>query len=184
MNPKTRWVAIGLLVAFLGWMALTVFIPRQVMQPKTKTKPSSGIIEPTFVHEGDLTLWRGETPLAKLRIELAESPNELQYGMMYRKSVPDTTGMLFLMPQEDFQSFWMKNTYVSLDIIYLSSQGTVVSIQKNAQPLSEKSLPSEGPALYILEVAGGYTDAIGLQPGDRFTATALDGRTIPTQPAS
>jgi uncharacterized membrane protein (UPF0127 family) len=184
MNPKTRWVAIGLLVAFLGWMAMTVFVPRQIMQPKAPKKQAPAIIEPTFVHEGNLTLWRGEAPLAQLRIEIAETPDELQYGMMYRKTVPDTTGMLFVMPQEDFQSFWMKNTYVSLDIIYLTATGEVVSIQKNAQPLSEKSLPSEGPALYILEVAGGYTDAIGLQPGDRFTANTLNGRSIPAKPAS
>ena len=64
------------------------------------------------------------------------------------------------------RSFWMKNTYVSLDIIYIDDKLRVVSIQKNAEPLNTRSLASEGPAQYVLEVKGGLSDKLGLAAGD------------------
>ena len=181
MNAKNRWIALGLLGAFLLWIGLTVFVPKKVFKKEEGRKPGATMIEPVFTHEGNLLLLRGDSTLAELMIEIAATPNELQYGMMYRKRVPENTGMLFLMPYEEMQSFWMRNTYVSLDIIYLDAAGKVVSIQKNARPLNEQSLPSEGPALYVLEVAGGYTDQIGLRKGDRFEARDLDNQRVAPQ---
>ena len=178
MNAKNRWIALGLLAAFLLWIGFTVFAPKKIFKQEERKKPGNTMIEPTFTHEGNLQLLRGDSTLADLQIEVAATANELQYGMMYRKSVPENTGMLFLMPYEEMQSFWMRNTYVSLDIIYINKAGEVVSIQKNAKPLNDQSLPSEGPALYVLEVAGGYTDRVGLQKGDRFVARDLDNRVI------
>ncbi len=63
----------------------------------------------------------------------------------------------------------MKNTYVSLDIIYVDDRLQIVSIQKNAEPLNTKSLPSDGPAMYVLEVKGGLSDKLGLEKGDMIT---------------
>lgn len=78
-------------------------------------------------------------------------------------------GMLFLMPSNQMQSFWMKNTYVSLDIIFLSVDNRVVSIQADAVPLSAQSLPSTGPANKILELPGGTCANLGIEIGNLWS---------------
>ena len=75
-------------------------------------------------------------------------------------------GMLFLMPEEKIQSFWMKNTYIPLDIIYINSNNQVISIKENAKPMNESPLPSEKPAIYVLEILGGTSAKLGIKPGD------------------
>ncbi len=171
MNRNTkRIVAIVLLVAFGMWLVFTVFPfggPEGATgEPATVTK----VYEPKFTYEGDLAFIspEGNDTITEIQLELAEKPEEIQYGMMYRKSMDANTGMLFFMGAEENQSFWMKNTYVSLDIIYINSKNEVVSIQKNAEPLSETSLPSEGPASLVLEVKGGFCDQFGITKGTKI----------------
>ena len=151
---------LGLLIPVIGpWIGLG-------SAPKPKQRNVTTDFEPQFTEEGfgAFVTENGDT-LAAFRLELAESTAETTQGMMFRRSVPESTGMLFIMPEERFQSFWMRNTYVPLDIIYLSSEGRVVSIQANAQPLNETPLPSDGPAKYVLEIAGGQSAALGIKPG-------------------
>jgi len=123
--------------------------------------------EPQFRKDGLLVVLDADQrdTLATLDIEVVQQPDELQFGMMYRMRVPDNTGMLFLMPREEMQSFWMRNTYVSLDILYINGDKRIVSIVEKAKPLSDESLPSKGPALYVLEVAGDYCAQHGIQAG-------------------
>lgn len=83
-------------------------------------------------------------------------------------------GMLFIFPDMDYRSFYMKNTKIPLDIIYVSKDKTIVSIQKNAKPMDETSLPSEGPAKYVLEVNAGLSDKWGLEQGDKIDFTILN----------
>ena len=125
--------------------------------------------EPPFTEEakGAFVTPAGDT-VAAFALELAETTAETTQGMMFRRSAPEGTGMLFIMPEERYQSFWMRNTYVPLDIIYLSEAGSVVSIQANAQPMNETPLPSEGPAKYVLEIAGGRAAALGITPGMKW----------------
>lgn len=125
--------------------------------------------EPPFTEEakGAFVTPAGDT-VAAFALELAETTAETTQGMMFRRSAPEGTGMLFIMPEERYQSFWMRNTYVPLDIIYLSEAGTVVSIQANAQPMNETPLPSEGPAKYVLEIAGGSSANLGITPGTNW----------------
>jgi len=78
-------------------------------------------------------------------------------------------GMLFIMPEEKNQSFWMKNTYLPLDIIYINKKKEVVSIQENAKPMNERPLPSIGPAIFILEIPGGTSSKLGIKPGNKWT---------------
>ncbi len=133
-------------------------------------KKNSDQYEPKFTKEGELRLLDGENgdTLASLEIEMAMTDEEKEYGMMFRKSVPENTGMLFIMESERIQSFWMRNTYVALDIIYINKNKEIVSIQANATPLSERSLPSEGPAYYVLEVAGNFCAERGIEKGDQI----------------
>lgn len=172
MNKRTRSiVAIVLLIAFGIWLLFT-FLPSSNEDIKTSPASNGGTTsdyEPKFKDEGDLYFIGAEgDTLKRLDIELAETDEEINYGMMFRKSMDENTGMLFLRNEERQQSFWMKNTYVSLDIIYINKLNEIVSIQRNAVPLSEQSLPSEGFADKILEVKGGYTEKYNLNKGTKI----------------
>ena len=139
----------------------------QPAQDQTSTPGPSAVPEPPFVKEGELALLdpTGKKVLAKLDIEIAEVSQEREQGLMYRKSMLDKQGMLFLFEFQEEQSFWMHNTYIPLDIIYLNDKLEIVSIQKNAQPMSDKPLPSGKPAQYVLEINGGLSDKLGIKPG-------------------
>lgn len=120
---------------------------------------------PDFVTE---PLWI-ETATGRLdyRVEIADDDAERQHGLMYRTSMPDRHGMLFIFPRARPQAFWMRNTYMPLDIIYIGADGRIVSIQANARPFDESPLPSEGPAIGVLEIYGGKAAELGIKPGDR-----------------
>ena len=168
-RSSIRIFAIVLLAAFLLWLVFTVFPITGVDDSEPRVRPTAHpekTYEPKFRDEGDLYFLSAEgDTIRKIDIELADEPSEIQYGMMYRKSMDPNTGMLFLMGEERPQSFWMKNTYVSLDIIFINDHNEVVNIQKNARPLSEESLPSEEPASKVLEVKGGFADQYGIGKG-------------------
>lgn len=166
-----RIIAIVLLAAFVAWLVFTIFPvggPGKTEKPEVPAAVKE--YEPKFRKDAELAFVdtaAGDT-IKTIDIEIADDEEERMYGMMYRKSMDPNTGMLFLMGEERMQSFWMKNTYVPLDIIYLNNKLEVVSVQKNAEPLNERSLPSEGPASYVLEVTGGFTDQFGIEKGTKI----------------
>lgn len=100
-------------------------------------------------------------------VEIADDDAERARGLMFRETLPQDQGMLFLFPDSAERSFWMHNTPLPLDIIYISAKGEVVSIQKNAIPYDRTPLPSYGPAAAVLEINGGLSDRLGIRPGDR-----------------
>jgi uncharacterized membrane protein (UPF0127 family) len=105
-----------------------------------------------------------------LRVELALTPEQQERGLMFRPRLPQGRGMLFVMPKEDFWSFWMKNTTISLDIIWIDSNGVVVDIVKAAQPSKAALPPSFKPlfaARYVLEANAGFADAHHVRIGDK-----------------
>ena len=122
----------------------------------------------TFTKEGSIDIYRDQTDslLIRLDIEIAETEYETQTGLMYRNSMEDRQGMLFIFPDVAYHSFYMKNTKFPLDIIYIDEQLKVASIIKNAQPLNESSLPSQVPVKYVLEVKAGLSDVWGINTGD------------------
>jgi uncharacterized membrane protein (UPF0127 family) len=107
-----------------------------------------------------------DTGVHGFTVEIADTPEEQRRGLMYRRELAADAGMLFLYEREEPLSYWMHNTYISLDIIYIDSEGRIVSIQRNAQPLSDISLPSYEPAIAALEVNGGTADQLGFGEGD------------------
>lgn len=127
-------------------------------------------VEVTFTKEGELQIKKAITDslITSLDIEIADDDYATQTGLMYRSSMENTQGMLFIFPDTDYRSFYMKNTEIPLDIIFIAEDQTIVSIQKNAQPLSESSLPSKAPAKYVLEVNAGLSDEWGLNQGDNI----------------
>lgn len=102
----------------------------------------------------------------RFQVELATTPLEWKHGLMYRTEMPFDHGMLFVFPEEDMRRFWMKNTLIPLDMIFIKSNGEIVNIQKNAQPHDLTSRPSTAPALAVLEINGGLSDRLGLSAGD------------------
>ncbi len=119
-----------------------------------------------FTKHGNLDLLRGNETYLTLDIEIAEGDSAITRGLMQRTSMPDKSGMLFLMPEERVQSFWMSNTLISLDIIFINSNMEIVHIAKYTAPLSQESVSSAYPANYILEVIAGFTDSQGILEGD------------------
>ena len=129
----------------------------------------------SFTKEGELQLLKKSTDsiIVTLDIEFAKTEYETQTGLMYRKMMETNQGMLFIFKDEQPRSFYMKNTFIPLDIIYLNTKKEIVSIQKNAKPLNEMSLPSEKPAMYVLEVNAGLSDVWNLTLGDYITFANL-----------
>lgn len=132
---------------------------------------------PQFKKEGELWLTKAEgDTIRQLDIEIADIESERTIGLMHRWSMPDTQGMLFIFEEEEPRSFWMHNTLIGLDIIYIKADGTIESIAKYCVPKSDKSIPSKGPAMYVLEVQEGFSDIYGLVPGDKITFQRTDGK--------
>ena len=142
---------------------------------KSSTSKSEQV-EVSFKKEGILHLKKANTDsiIKTLDIEIADNEYETQTGLMYRTSLGTNQGMLFIFPDVSFRSFYMKNTKIPLDIIYIDESRTIVSFQKNAKPLDETSLPSEAPAKYVLEINGGLSDEWQLEVGDLIYFERLD----------
>ena len=100
-------------------------------------------------------------------VEMATTEEEKETGLMYRKELADGKGMLFDFNPEQEVSMWMKNTYISLDMIFIRSDGRILRIAENTEPLSTKIISSRGPARAVLEVVAGTAQKYGIRPGDR-----------------
>ena len=124
-----------------------------------------------FKKEGTLQLYKSGTDsiISTFDIEFAEDEYETQTGLMNRSSMQNNQAMLFVFPNVQMRSFYMKNTLIPLDIIYLNKEQKVVSIQKNAKPMDETSLPSKAPAKYVLEINGGLSDQLNIIEGDSMS---------------
>jgi uncharacterized membrane protein (UPF0127 family) len=109
-------------------------------------------------------------------VEMALTPEQQARGLMFRRSLPEGQGMLFEFKREQELSFWMKNTYVSLDIIFIRGDGRILHIAENTEPLSERMVPSNGPARAVLEVVAGTTRKLGIAAGDRVAHPIFSGR--------
>lgn len=123
-----------------------------------------------FMKEGKLNFLDAQTgkAIVGVDIEVAKSSYEIEKGMMHRRSLPANAGMLFVFEEENYRTFWMKNTYLALDIIFVNADKEIIRIRKNAEPLSELSIPSGGKAKYVVEVLAGFTDAYQLHIGDHI----------------
>ena len=118
---------------------------------------------PQFKQEGELTFLKNQE---KLTIEIADNEAEITQGLMYRRTMPDSCGMVFIFMDSQPRSFWMKNTYLPLDILFLDESKKIVTIQANRTPFSEEAIPSFENAKYVLEVNAGYCKRKGIEKGD------------------
>lgn len=123
--------------------------------PSTSTKPSS--FKKIIV---------GKTPL---RVEVVDTLEKQERGLMFRQSMPENEGMLFVYKEPQEMSFWMRNTFIPLDIVFVGADGIILNIHQ-ARPLDESVLyPSAGSAKYVIETNQGWFSRHGIRPGDRVT---------------
>lgn len=108
------------------------------------------------------------------RVELADEPHERSRGLMFRKSLPDDGGMLFDNGEEKMMAMWMKNTFIPLDMIFISGKGRIVKIVENTKPFSRETISSDVPVRAVLEIRGGTSSRLGIRPGDRIDHPVFD----------
>ena len=114
---------------------------------------------------------------ATVKVELAETPDARELGLMYRNHLDDNAGMLFIFPSAGAEQFWMKNTVIPLDMLFADSDGKVLGIVANAQPYSEALLGGFPGTQYVLEVNGGFAAAHHIAVGDRLKFSGFDPHT-------
>jgi len=122
--------------------------------------------EITFTKEGELHIYKADNTTETLDIEFAETDYETATGLMYRNSMEENQGMLFIFGSPSVHSFYMKNTEFALDILYITADQKIATIAANAEPFNEKSLSSEVPVQYVIEINGGLTEKWNVKVGD------------------
>lgn len=131
--------------------------------------------EYVFKKQGELNFLNPDgQPITKIDIQIANTEFDRQLGLMFRKSMGKNQGMLFVFPEARVQSFWMRNTLISLDMIFIDSNKTIISIQRNTKVMSDQSYSSTGPAKYVLEVDAGFSDKNNIKVGDKIDWTAVN----------
>lgn len=144
----------------------------------TQNSQSDSILqeEIQFTKEGTLTITAADTDTTRvdqLNIEIAETDYETETGLMYRNSMDQNQGMLFIFDEIRERFFYMKNTTIPLDIIYIKADKTIATIVEDAQPMQEENLPSGEPVKFVLEVNAGMSKRWGLKTGDTVDWTRL-----------
>ena len=117
-----------------------------------------------------------KTGVQVFSVEMATTEQEKETGLMYRKELPDGKGMLFDFSPEQQVSMWMKNTYISLDMIFIRADGRILRIAENTEPESTRIISSGGLAKGVLEVIAGTAKKYGIAPGDRVAHPLFNGR--------
>ena len=153
------WPQIPRLLA-IGAVFLAIMACKEKAREVIETNPI------TFTREGDLRLYRGDSLLCELDIEVADNDYEVQTGLMYREEMKPGQGMLFVFEDERIHSFYMKNTRFPLDLLFIDGGQKVVTISERAEPLDEQSISSRVPVKYVLELNAGTVVEKGLQQGD------------------
>ncbi|TSA38811.1 MAG: DUF192 domain-containing protein [Porphyromonadaceae bacterium] len=164
------YMAVALLVILVMAVIYNPNREAKRMIQNRKNAPASTSSEPEFIKQGELTFIKADsTIIVKIDIEIADDDVRRERGLMYRRQMELNRGMLFIFEDEDVRSFWMKNTYLPLDIVYLSAQKKIVRIHENVAILNEMSIPSDFPAKYVVEVNAGFCALYNIQVGDGMT---------------
>ncbi len=107
-------------------------------------------------------------------VEIADTPEAQRRGLMYRDHLPEDQGMLFVYRAPVFVSFWMKNTQIPLDLIFIAQDGKITGIKNMARPYDESPIPSGAPVKAVLEIKGGLAERLGITKGDRVMWSQSD----------
>jgi len=147
-------------------VALALVAAYMVVLPASADESQKGLpVEELIVRSGDKE--------HRFQVEIAATDQQRSMGLMFREEMAYDHGMLFLFDTEGQRYFWMKNTPLPLDIIYLGADGEIVSIAADTKPFSLETIPSGGPAKFVLEVNAGIAAALAIAPGDKAESPSL-----------
>lgn len=102
----------------------------------------------------------------RFKVEVAETPAQMEQGLMFRTSLAPDGGMLFVYPQPTVATMWMRNTLIPLDMLFVDAQGRIVNIHQRAVPQSDNVIPAAAPVRAVIELNGGTAARLGIEPGD------------------
>ena len=117
---------------------------------------------------------RGDWGTARFNIEIADEPEEVQRGLMFRESMPANAGMLFIYDRPQLVGFWMKNTLIPLDMVFVGADGVVRKVHENAIPGDETTIIGGTDIQYVIEINGGMAGMLGIGPGTEVRRPRLD----------
>ncbi len=130
---------------------------------KTQNKTES------HLRQGELVFYDAKgSEITRIAIEIAEDDYSRSFGLMFRENLPFTQGMLFVFDDDDVRYFWMKNTPLPLDMIFVDKDKKIVKIRKNTKPFTLSSYSSDSPARYVVEVNAGFSDSFQIKEGDKI----------------
>lgn len=158
LNKYNKCIILPILLAFVPFMTGCA-----------KAETEMGKLYPLVIHTSKNA--------HMFQVELADTPESLRQGLMHRTSLAEDGGMLFLFAKEDHASFWMRNTLIPLDIIFIKNGGEIGHIHAMAKPLDETAIPSTMPVIAVLELAGGQAEKRGIKAGDKVKTSLLKGVT-------
>ena len=162
------------LFLFLHLLGISVFLLSYICSCE-KEKPSTtssisadSLNEIIFHRDGELAFISKDSrkKIKTIDIEIADTPEESEAGLMFRRTMADTEGLLFVFKKAEARFFWMKNTYIPLDMIFVDKNMKIVKIEKNTIPMSEENIPTHKNTLYTVEVNAGFCDRYGINVGD------------------
>jgi hypothetical protein len=127
-----------------------------------------------------MTIRRSDGQSFPFIIEIAETPEQQRYGLMFRRALPQDAGMLFISDPDRPVSMWMKNTYIPLDMLFIRHDGTIVKIITHAEPFDLTPLSSGEPVRGVIEINAGEAERRGLKIGDKIVSSAFSESANPS----
>ena len=173
-NKQKQTIALSLLGIIVVVVAIIFIVGSQKGIRKVTpvvNNQEQKVAEPQFRKDGELTFLSGTKKLKTISMEIAKDEASRTQGLMYRKTMPDSCGMLFVFEAMQPLNFWMKNTIMPLDIIFIDDHFKIITIAKNTTPFSEKSIPAASDGMYVVEVNSGFTDKYHVAEGNTITFT-------------
>lgn len=168
-TKKKRNVGLSLAVLTVALIAGTLLYTNY-MKDKAPGIPETESLDIPFNKQGTLAFLSAadNDTISVIDVEVADNHQQRARGLMYRKSLPSGAGMLFIFDAEETQGFWMKNTYIPLDMLFVNADNEIVTIHANTIPLKEWNYASTQPALYVVEVNAGYCAQKNITEKDRI----------------
>lgn len=167
MNTNNCYRIPGIIALLIAAMVLVSSCQKQPDDLKIDTTNNKDASKTQFKKQGEVYFQdSAKKLLKKIDVEIAETEETRHLGLMFRENMQEDQGMLFLFPVEEYQSFYMKNTVMPLDIMFINSKKRIVKIHRNTVPYSETSLPSGNPSMYVVEVNAGFADKNNIKEGN------------------